>query len=190
MSAVPTGPRYIPEERPETARRLDIINAVAASLENPGDELLARQALNTLVLTNHDSAKLTVVSFDIDLTLSLPDDAPGYEGPVNISVPRALAAAGAVVGTCSDRTPSEQRAATAQLGLKANFAIQRELLALLVGMLPGAIVIHVGDDDERDRKIAETAGAILMWPDELPQDTEDAVAEITGAATRKKGDSP
>ena len=190
MSAAPNGPRYSPESCPETARRLDIINTLAASLEDPGDSILARQALNTLILRCHDSAMLTVVSFDMDLTLSLPDDAPGCEGPVDIAVPKALAQAGAVVGTCSDRPPSEQRTAAAQLGFSPHFAIPEELLALLVSMLPGARMIHVGDDEERDRRIARKANALHLWPDEIPKDTEDAVAVILGAAARARGDNP
>lgn len=168
----------------------DIVNTVAASIEDPGDDLLLRKATNTLILRCHDSAMLTVVSFDMDLTLSLPDDAPGCEGPVDIAVPKALAQAGAVVGTCSDRLPSEQRAIIAELGFSPHFAIPKELLALLVSILPGAAVIHIGDDDERDRKIAKKARAMHLWPDKIPTDTEAAVAEILGAATKEREDRP
>ena len=188
MSAAPSGPRYSPENCPETARRLEVINTLAASPEDPGDSILARQALNTLILRCHDSAMLTVVSFDIDMTQPAGRRA-GYEGPLDIAIPKALAAEGAVAGACSDRTPSEQRAATAELGFSPHFAIPREMLALLVSMLPGAAVIHIGDD-KRDRKIADKARALHLWPDRIPTDTEAAVAEILSAAGRKREDSP
>ena len=110
---------------------------------------------------------LAVWSFDIDLTIAMPEDEPGCRGTVSIDRLKHLQKQGALVGTCSDRPPSNQRRAMRELGFEPDFAIPKELLERLGRMMAGARLIHVGDDADRDRKIAVAAGWDHLWPQEI-----------------------
>ena len=98
---------------------------------------------------------MSVYSFDIDLTLQLPEDTANEHGAVPIRYLRHLQTTGHIVGTCSDREPSNQRDAMQRLGFSPDFCIPKELLDITGKLLPGARLVHVGDDDARDREIAE-----------------------------------
>ena len=111
-----------------------------------------------------ESEGMGVYSFDIDLTLQLPKDTADEHGTVPIGYLRFLQTAGHIVGTCSDREPSNQRDTMWRLGFSPDFCIPKELLDITGKLLPGARLIHVGDDDARDKEIAERGGWAHYWP--------------------------
>ena len=170
---------YPRETCPITAERLDVINGMATidedwraitfpiqgAVNREAERLLEhfRQLADT---PNPESPEMEVWSFDIDLTLTMPEDEPGCKGPVPVGRLQELQQQGAVVGTCSDRTPSEQRAAMRKLGFTPDFCIPKEMLRHLAKLLPEAALTHVGDDEMRDRKPALDAGWRHLWPQE------------------------
>ena len=171
--------RYSAETCPETRSKLDVINEIALldereavlSLpkgEEPAPEFnrmttMLHQALGR---PNPEPRELDIWSFDIDLTLEMPDDEPGCQGLISISRLHQLQGNGAIVGTCSDREPSDQRSAMQALGFTPDFCIPKELLSTLKQLLPGANIIHVGDDARRDRDIAAACQVEHRWPAE------------------------
>ena len=108
-----------------------------------------------------------VWSFDIDLTIAMPEDEDGCRGTVSPNLLRELKASGAIVGTCSDREPSEQRALMRSLGFDPDFCIPKEMLAMAAALLPNRRRIHVGDDPARDRAVAERSAFEHRWPHEV-----------------------
>ena len=108
-----------------------------------------------------------VWSFDIDLTIAIPEDEESCRGTVPPDLLRELQDKGAIVGTCSDREPSEQRALMRSLGFNPDFCIPKEMLATAAALLPAARRIHVGDDPARDRDIARQSGFEHRWPHEV-----------------------
>ena len=107
---------------------------------------------------------MRIRSFDIDLTIRLPEDEEGRNRLVSPEVLRDLQKSGTIVGTCSDREPSDQRAAMQSVGFEPDFCIPKEMLAHLRRMAPNADLVHIGDDALRDRAIAEWAGVPHVWP--------------------------
>ena len=110
-----------------------------------------------------DAAQLPVWSFDIDLTLAMPEDEPGTRGPIPVQALIDLQQH-VVVGTCSDREPSDQRDAMAEQDFQPDFCIPKEMLHMLAVLLPGAAIIHVGDDPRRDRDVAAACSVTHRWP--------------------------
>lgn len=132
-------------------------------------EALLREHADEKAAPHTESCGMSVYSFDIDLTIAMPEDTEGCAGPIPIQRLIDLQQQGHVVGTCSDREPSDQREAIRQAGLIPDFSIPKELLKHLGEMLPGARMQHVGDDAERDRRIALQSGWEHRWPaDECP----------------------
>ena len=170
--------RYSPEECPETKAQLDFLQRLAdydeddrALTHPPGGEhqAEARKLMERLEAVAHDSAgnaqDLMVASFDIDLTIHLPDeDDPTAGGEIRIQRLKDLQAEGYIVGTCSDREPSDQRQVMEGLGFAPDFCIPKELLGAARMLLDGASLVHVGDDDQRDRKMAELGRWQHLWP--------------------------
>ena len=97
-----------------------------------------------------------VFSLDIDDTIDLSD---GYPAPVKPAHITQLLEQGWIVGTASDREPSEQRAVMEQLGFPdLAFAVPKELLWAVKALVPAQRYIHAGDSAERDRKPAAAQG--------------------------------
>lgn len=169
---------YSPQEYPEIAARLELLNQLARydqtsrevtfpSAGEPSQEALAlTEALDEQILAARGSANdLAVASFDIDLTIHLPDeDDPAARGTVPVDRLRELRAGGYIVGTCSDRDPSDQLETMERLGFTPDFCIPKELLGAAGKLLDGARLTHVGDDDRRDRRIAQESGWEHLWP--------------------------
>lgn len=109
-----------------------------------------------------ETASLKVWSFDIDLTLELAEDEPRCRGVISVSQLYRLQRH-TVVGTCSDREPSEQRLVMNELGFQPDFCIPKNLLRTLAALLPDAMLVHVGDDPQRDRDIAATCNVLHRW---------------------------
>lgn len=146
----------------ETTRALTFPQA---GQPDPGaSELTAR--LNRLTREPcPEAAQLPVWSFDIDLTLVMPEDEPGAGGTIPVQRLTSLQR-NAVVGICSDREPSNQRYNMADMGFNPDFCIPKEMLHTLPSLLPDAAIIHVGDDPRRDRDVAAACSVPHRWPAE------------------------
>ena len=152
---------------------LDLLNHVAlldettACIQYPAGDPAHSQQVSQLLLehagraANHD---LYIISFDIDLTLRTGDD---YEENIPLIEPHAISRLqelGYVVGTCSDREPSDQRKTLQDLGQTPHFCIPKEMLDWTKQLIPAAAHLHIGDDAKRDRDIALRSGWDHQWP--------------------------
>lgn len=108
----------------------------------------------------------TIWSFDIDLTISMPEDTYNAAGSIDVHDLIRLKNK-YILGTCSDRPPSEQRAAMHEIGLHPDFCIPKEMLKTLRQMFSRSHIIHVGDDKYRDKLIAEQTNVAHYFPDEF-----------------------
>ena len=173
-SLATTRRRYSPDCCPETACRLELLNAAAlydetwreltfpeAGSSCPRAQDFRRRLDEMIRNPTPESAAIDVWSFDIDLTLAIPEDKPELPGVIPVTRLIELRQSGAVVGACSDREISEQRRVLQALDFEPDFCIPRERL------LPDAGLTHVGDDPWRDRAIAQSAGWKHLWPGEF-----------------------
>ena len=168
--------RYSPEAHPEVAAALNIINYAAqldehtACIQYPAGEPEDHRKLTQYLAQAADTARdhgLRVVSFDIDLTIRIGED---YEENVLLIAPSAISELqemGYIVGTCSDREPSDQTNLLRHLGQQPHFCIPKELLGWTKRLLPGDFHLHVGDHPVRDRQMAAAAGWQHQWPSEF-----------------------
>ena len=157
--------------------RLDLLNRMA--LEDEPERaicypLLSQDADTIPVLAEfeREAAKeistqnLQIWSFDIDLTLTIPDDAEEYIGPIPVDeLIRLQKQPDTIVGTCSDRDPSNQRKAMRSLQFEPDFCIPKEMLQHATRLFPDSRRIHVGDDPARDKAMADKSGWEHRWPD-------------------------
>ena len=191
----------MPEYSPEITRRLDLINEAALYDEqdraltypSPGrGEERAEQYTDALQrmadTSNPTGAGMKVCSFDIDLTLEMPDDEHGSRGHIPISeIKRLQQRPDYIVGTCSDREPSDQWRSMSEQGFTPDFAIPKEMLDDLGQMFPDAELVHIGDDPRRDRDIAERAGWKHQWPREyLERARREHVSDAVDAYQREQ----
>ena len=107
------------------------------------------------------------MSFDIDLTIRTGDEYETHATLLDPAVITQLQQLGYIVGTCSDREPSDQRITLRVLGQEPDFCIPKEMLAWTKALLPGQQHRHVGDDRQRDRDVAQQAGWAHQWPDQF-----------------------
>ena len=163
-----------------TANRLKLINEIAVydeatraitypdkhAIDHRADDLRA-QVVAAVATQHPETEHMAVYSFDIDLTLEMPEDTPGCRGVIPVQRLQQLQHQGAIVGTCSDREPSDQRLSMQALGFSPDFCIPKEMLDHTARLLPATSLIHVGDDELRDRKIALQSGWTHLWPSEF-----------------------
>jgi hypothetical protein len=102
-----------------------------------------------------------VVSFDIDGTLEFGEP----PGPVPVSTVLALQQAGVIVGSASDRLPSDQRRLWDGAHMQVGFAVPKHELSGLRNQFPGYPLIHIGDGIG-DRLSARAASAHFIAVDE------------------------
>ena len=164
---------YSPELFPDVREALNFLNQIAlldeatACIQYPAGDPEQSQYVSHLLqehadrATNHD---MRVISFDIDLTLRTGGD---YEENLPLIDPQAISQLqqqGYIVGTSSDREPSDQRQTLQDLGQELHFCIPKEMLDWTRQLLPAAAHLHVGDDARRDRDIAIQSGWHHQWP--------------------------
>jgi hypothetical protein len=105
-------------------------------------------------------SSLTVVSFDIDGTLEIGQP-PGI---VPISLVRRAQQLGYLVGSCSDRPISYQRAMWERVQIVADFTALKHRLDEVKARFPAAAYYHIGDT-ELDQFFAEGAGFRFLRAD-------------------------
>ena len=165
--------KYSSMEHQDVHVRLQLLNHVAAIDEQTaciqypaGDAGTSTEMLEALEEAERTAVDfgLRTISFDIDMTLRTGED---FEEDMALVDPQKitdLQSMGYIVGTCSDRNPSDQLATMQQLGQEPNFCVPKEMLGWVKKLLPGPYHLHVGDDRERDQKIAAQAGWEHQWP--------------------------
>lgn len=107
-----------------------------------------------------------LISFDIDGTLEVGDP----PGGITMEMVRGVQGLGFMIGSCSDRTVSEQQRMWQEHGIKVEFTVLKHGLEELKNRFPANEYYHVGDT-ETDRRASQQAGFSF-----LPVD--DAVARL------------
>ena len=105
---------------------------------------------------------MILISFDIDGTLVVGDP-PGIL-PMNLV--RTVKEQGFLVGSCSDRPISAQRAIWAKHDIAVDFTVSKHMLPELKAQFEADVYYHIGDREDLDKRPAERAGFAFLWPHE------------------------
>jgi hypothetical protein len=114
------------------------------------------------------SSEITLVSFDIDGTLIIGDP-PGQIELFTVERARAL---GYVIGSCSDRTISNQEELWGTHGIEVDFVCLKHRLDDIRERFSAARYVHIGDTDV-DRYYARQSGFEFHHVEELPLEGTD-----------------
>jgi FMN phosphatase YigB (HAD superfamily) len=101
-----------------------------------------------------------LISFDIDGTLEVGDP-PGY---ITMARVRRALELGYIVGSCSDRTLSDQRRIWTAHGIVVAFTVLKHQLDRVKTEFSAEQYFHIGDTN-MDRHYAERAGFAYFFPD-------------------------
>lgn len=102
-----------------------------------------------------------LISFDIDGTLEFGDP----PGGITVEMVRKAKELGFLVGSCSDRFPSAQRALWEKHGIEYDFVSAKHMLDSVKANLEAERYLHIGDR-ETDREVAGRAGFDFLWDHE------------------------
>ncbi|MBI3325098.1 MAG: HAD family hydrolase [Nitrospinae bacterium] len=102
-----------------------------------------------------------LISFDIDGTLEVGDP----PGGITMDMVRRAQESGCLIGSCSDRTSSGQRAMWDTHNIQVDFVAPKHLLGGVKERFDTDRYIHIGDRD-LDRQYALEAGFEFMWEHE------------------------
>ena len=103
-----------------------------------------------------------LISFDIDGTLEVGDP----PGVLTMDMVRLAKEKGFLIGSCSDRTMSGQRAIWDQHNISADFAVPKHMLPEVKAKFKADVYYHIGDREDLDKKYALEAGFEFLWPEE------------------------
>ena len=103
-----------------------------------------------------------LLSFDIDGTLEVGDP----PGVLTMDMVRMVVGDGFLIGSCSDRPMSAQRAIWEAHDIPYDFVIPKHMLAEVKAKFEADRYFHVGDREDLDKKYALEAGFEFLWPDE------------------------
>ncbi len=103
-----------------------------------------------------------LISFDIDGTLEVGDP----PGVLTMDMVRTVQKKGFLIGSCSDRPLSGQRAIWEQHNIPVEFVVSKHMLPEVMAKFKADIYYHIGDREDLDRKPALEAGFEFLWPDE------------------------
>ena len=103
-----------------------------------------------------------LISFDIDGTLEVGDP----PGPLSMDMVRLVRDKGFLIGSCSDRTLSSQRAIWAAHEIVVDFVVGKHMLADIKERFEADVYLHIGDREDLDRQYALKAGFDFLWPHE------------------------
>jgi FMN phosphatase YigB (HAD superfamily) len=112
-----------------------------------------------------------LISFDIDGTLEVGDP----PGGITMEMVRQVKNLGYLIGSCSDRTVSEQQRIWRDHGIEVEFTVLKHRLDEVKEKFPAAEYYHVGDT-ETDRRASLQAGFNFV-------PVEDAVARLLNGLT-------
>jgi hypothetical protein len=101
-----------------------------------------------------------LISFDIDGTLEVGDP-PGY---ITMERVRRALELGYIVGSCSDRTISDQRRIWMEHGISVSFTVLKHQLDQVKAEFAADHYYHIGDTN-MDRHYAERNGFAYFYPD-------------------------
>ncbi len=105
---------------------------------------------------------MILISFDIDGTLDIGDP-PGI---LTMEMVRRAQEKGFLIGSCSDRPVSGQRAIWDSHNIPADFAVSKHMLPDVKAKFEADIYYHIGDREDLDKKYALEAGFEFLWPSE------------------------
>lgn len=100
-----------------------------------------------------------LISFDIDGTLEVGDP----PGCITLEMVRAAKASGCIIGSCSDRTVSNQQRIWETAGIDMEFTVLKHQLDAVKEQFQAADYYHIGDTD-LDRQYAERNGFNFLLP--------------------------
>ena len=103
-----------------------------------------------------------LISFDIDGTLEVGDP-PGI---LTMELVRRTKEKGYLIGSCSDRTLSGQRAIWEQHNIPVDFVVSKHMLPEVKAKFEADVYYHIGDREDLDKKYALEAGFEFLWPHE------------------------
>ena len=105
---------------------------------------------------------VVLISFDIDGTLEVGDP----PGVLTMDMVRLVREKGFLIGSCSDRTLSGQRALWAAHEIEVDFVVSKHMLPDVKAKFEADVYLHIGDREDLDRQYALKAGFDFLWPDE------------------------
>ncbi len=105
---------------------------------------------------------MILISLDIDGTLEVGDP-PGI---LTMEMVRRAQEKGFLIGSCSDRTVSGQRAIWDEHGIPIDFAVPKHMLPEVKAKFTADVYYHIGDREDLDKKYALEAGFEFLWPNE------------------------
>lgn len=105
---------------------------------------------------------MILLSFDIDGTLEVGDP-PGI---VTMEMVRRAQEKGILIGSCSDRPLSGQRAIWDQHHIPVNFVVLKHMLHEVRVKFEADAYYHIGDREDLDKRYALEAGFEFLWPHE------------------------
>ena len=103
-----------------------------------------------------------LISFDIDGTLEVGDP-PGI---LTMEMVRSAQQKGFLIGSCSDRPISGQRAVWDQHDIPVDFAVSKHMLAEVKANFEADVYYHIGDREDLGKRYALEAGFEFLWPHE------------------------
>jgi hypothetical protein len=103
-----------------------------------------------------------LISFDIDGTLEVGDP----PGVLTMAMVRCAREKGFLIGSCSDRPISAQRAIWGGHDIPIDFAVGKMMLPNVKAAFRADVYCHIGDREDLDKKYALAAGFEFFWPEE------------------------
>ena len=103
-----------------------------------------------------------LISLDIDGTLEVGDP----PGVLTMEMVRAAQEKKYLIGSCSDRPLSTQRAIFEQQGIPLDFAVSKHMLPEVKARFEADVYCHIGDREDLDKRYALAAGFEFLWPHE------------------------
>jgi hypothetical protein len=102
-----------------------------------------------------------VISFDIDGTLECGDP----PGGITMEMVRRAQEKGFIIGSCSDRSATSQKAVWDRHSIEAEFTALKHMLDDVKVQFPADRYLHIGDRD-LDEQFARQAGFEFLWTHE------------------------